>query len=160
MLGVQLLALYLTYSRGSLVGLAAGLLLVGLLRYRRLLLVGLAGAALLLLLPQAQAYVAHFIEGVQLQDRATLMRLGEYKDALALIGRYPWFGVGFTGSPDADLYVGVSNLYLLMAEEMGAVGVGIFLIVLMCLLRQPLVGVAQEGWACAWKRSCSGCGPR
>jgi len=57
------------------------------------------------------------------------MRLGEYKDALALISRYPWFGVGFAGSPDADLYVGVSNLYLLMAEEMGVVGVISFLIV-------------------------------
>ena len=125
-LGVELLALYLTYSRGSLVGLAAGLVVIGLLRYRRLLLYGIIGVALLLLLPPAQAYVAHFIEGVQLQDRATLMRLGEYKDAIALISRYPWFGVGFTGSPDADLYVGVSSLYLLMAEEMGVVGVLVF----------------------------------
>jgi O-antigen ligase len=130
MLGAQLLALYLTYSRGSLVGLAAGLLLVGVLRYRRLLLVGMAGVALLLLLPQAQAYVAHFVQGVQLQDQATQMRLGEYKDALTLIGRYPWFGVGFTGSPEADLYVGVSSLYLLMAEEMGVVGVAVFVVVL------------------------------
>jgi len=126
-LGVEVLALYLTYSRSSLAGLAAGLVVIGLLRYRRLLLYVLVGAALLLLLPPAQAYVAHFIEGVQLQDRATLMRLGEYKDAFALIGRYPWFGVGFTGSPDADLYVGVSSVYLLMAEEMGVVGVLVFL---------------------------------
>ena len=81
-------------------------------------------ASLLLLLPQAQSYVAHFVEGIQMQDRATLMRLGEYKDALALISRYPWFGVGFAGSPDADLYVGVSNLYLLMAEIMGVLGRG------------------------------------
>jgi O-antigen ligase len=74
-------------------------------------------------LPPAQTYVAHLVEGLMLQDRATLMRLGEYKDALALISRYPWFGVGFGGSPDADLYVGVSSLYLLMAEIMGVVGV-------------------------------------
>ena len=126
-LGLDLLALYLTYSRGSLVGLAAGLFLIALLRYRKLLLVGVAGIALLLLLPPAQAYVTHFVAGIQLQDRATLMRLGEYKDAITLIRRYPWFGVGFTGSPEADLYVGVSNLYLLMAEEMGSVGVIVFL---------------------------------
>ncbi|MGC8780109.1 MAG: O-antigen ligase family protein [Anaerolineae bacterium] len=124
---LDLLALYLTYSRGSLVGLAAGLLAVGLLRYRKLLLIALIGAGLLMLLPPAQAYVAHFIEGIQLQDRATLMRLGEYKDALALIGRYPWLGVGFAGSPDANLYVGVSNLYLLIAEEMGVIGAAWFL---------------------------------
>ena len=67
------------------------------------------------------------MEGILLQDRATLMRLGEYRDALGLISRYPWFGVGFSGSPDADLYVGVSSLYLLMAEEMGVIGVLSFL---------------------------------
>jgi hypothetical protein len=129
-LGLELLALYLTYSRGSLVGLAAGLFVIGALRYRRLLLIGLAGIALLLLLPQAQAYVGRFIEGIQLQDRATLMRLGEYRDALALISRYPWFGVGFSGSPEAGLYVGVSNVYLLIAEEMGVIGLACFLIVM------------------------------
>jgi O-antigen ligase len=127
---LDVLALYLTYSRGSLVGMAAGLLVVGLLRYRKLLLVAIAGVVLLLLLPPAQAYVAHFVEGILIQDQATLMRLGEYKDAIALIGRYPWFGVGFSGSPDSDLYVGVSNLYLLMAEEMGLLGVAWFLVVM------------------------------
>ena len=129
-LGLDLLALYLTYSRGSLLGLVAGLALIALLRYRRLLWVGLIGLVLFLLLPPTQAYVARFVEGFQLQDRATLMRLGEYKDAFALISRYPVLGVGFAGSPDADLYVGVSNLYLLMAEEMGIVGVATFLIVI------------------------------
>ncbi len=142
-LGAEALALYLTYSRGSLVGLATGLLVIGVLRYRRLLLIGLIGAVLLMLLPPAQAYVAHFIAGVQLQDQATLMRLGEYKDAFALIGRYPWFGVGFTGSPDADLYVGVSSLYLLMAEEMGVVGVLVFL--------AAVVGYLASLWR-AWRR--------
>ncbi|MCX6031302.1 MAG: O-antigen ligase family protein [Chloroflexi bacterium] len=145
-LGVELLALYLTYSRGSLVGLAAGLLLIGLLRYRKLLLIGVFGAALTLLLPPAQAYVAHFIEGIQLQDRATLMRLGEYKDAFTLIGRYPWFGVGVAGSPDADLYVGVSSVYLLMAEEMGVVGVAAFLVV--------VIGFMGSLWG-AWRRVAS-----
>jgi polysaccharide biosynthesis protein PslJ len=135
-LGVEFLALYLTYSRGSLVGLAIGLLVIGVLRYRKLLLLAVLGATLLLLLPQAQAYVTRFIEGIQLQDQATLMRLGEYKDALALISRYPWFGVGFAGSPDADLYVGVSNLYLLMAEVMGIVGVTAFAIVMVAYLSQ------------------------
>lgn len=142
-LALDLLALYLTYSRGSLVGLAAGFLLIGFLRYRKLLLVAAIGAVLLLLLPPAEAYVAHLIEGLQLQDRATLMRLGEYKDALALISRYPWFGVGFSGSPDANLYVGVSNLYLLMAEEMGVIGVAWFLVV---------VGLYLLHLLTAWRR--------
>ena len=140
---LDLLALYLTHSRGSMAGLAAGLLVIGVLRYRKLLLVGAIAAVLLLFLPQTQEYVAHFVEGVRLQDRATLMRLGEYKDALALIGRYPWFGVGFTGSPEANLYVGVSNLYLLIAEEMGVVGVALFLVI--------VTGYLGSLWR-AWRR--------
>ena len=135
-LAVEVLALYLTYSRSALLGLLVGVAVIGMLRYRRLLPIGGAGVVLLLLLPQAQAYVARLIAGFQLQDQATLMRLGEYKDALALISRYPWFGVGFSGSPDADLYVGVSNLYMLMAEIMGLVGVAVFLVVVVAFFRQ------------------------
>lgn len=142
--GAEMLALYLTYSRGSMAGLFVGLAVIGLLRYRKLLLLGAAAASLLIFLPQTQAYIVHFIEGVQLQDRATLMRLGEYKDALALIARYPWLGVGFAGSPDADLYVGVSNVYLLMAEIMGVIGLTVFLLV--------LAGYLRSLWV-AWRRN-------
>jgi O-antigen ligase len=62
------------------------------------------------------------------------MRLGEYKDALTLIGRHPIFGVGFTGTPEIDLYIGVSSLYLLMAEEMGLVGVAAFIMTMVVFL--------------------------
>jgi len=124
------LCLYMTYSRGSLLGLSIALGLLGMVKYRRLLLVALAAALLMLVLPQAQYYVTHLMEGLQGQDLATKMRLGEYKDAFILIGRYPWFGVGFAGSPDIDTYIGVSSVYLLMAEEMGLVGVAVFLIIM------------------------------
>jgi O-antigen ligase len=67
------------------------------------------------------------------EDLATQMRMGEYKDALILIRRYPVLGVGFAGSPDIDTYIGVANLYLLIAEEMGLVGLTSFLIVMAVL---------------------------
>ncbi len=121
------LALYLTYSRSALFGLAAAVGLIAVLKYRRLLLVGAVGALLLLFLPQTQAYVARLVAGLAGQDLATQMRFGEYKDALTLIGRYPIFGVGFTGVPDIDLYLGVSMLYLILAENMGIVGLLLFL---------------------------------
>ena len=54
------------------------------------------------------------------------MRFGEYKDALILIERYPLFGVGFTGTPDLDIYLGVSMLYLIIAENMGIIGLALF----------------------------------
>jgi O-antigen ligase len=130
MLGAMALCLGLTMSRGSMVGLGAALVLLATLRYRKLWIV-LAGAlALMLLLPQTQALVSHFIEGFLVEDLATQMRMGEYKDALILIRRYPLLGVGFAGSPDIDTYIGVANLYLLIAEEMGLVGLTGFLVVM------------------------------
>jgi O-antigen ligase len=93
-------------------------------------------AALLMLLPQAQDYVQHFMEGIQTQDLATQMRLGEYKDAFLLISRHPWIGVGFVGTPESSLYIGVSSVYLLIAEEMGLIGLGVFLLVIGLFFRK------------------------
>jgi O-antigen ligase len=130
MVAVMALCLGLTMSRGSMVGLGAALLVVATLRYRKLWGLLAVALALMLLLPQTQALVTHFIEGFQVEDLATQMRMGEYKDALILIGRRPLFGVGFAGSPDIDTYIGVANVYLLIAEEMGLVGLTSFLVVM------------------------------
>jgi len=128
MLGAMALCLGLTISRGSLAGVGAALAVVATLRYRKLWLLLLVALALLLLL--APGHVAHFLEGLRGEDLATQMRFGEYKDAFILIGRYPWLGVGFAGSPDIDTYIGVSNVYLLIAEQMGLVGLASFLVVM------------------------------
>ena len=130
MLGVLVLCLGLTLSRGSLVGVGAALAVIATLRYRKLWWLLLAAAVLMLLLPQTQELVSHFFEGVRGEDLATQMRFGEYKDALILIGRYPIFGVGFAGSPDVDTYIGVAMVYLLIAQEMGLVGLTSFLLVM------------------------------
>jgi len=130
MLGTMALCLGLTISRGSLVGVGVALAVVATLRYRKLWLLLLLALALLLVLPQTQDLVAHFVAGLRGEDLATQMRFGEYKDALILIGRYPWLGVGFAGSPDIDTYIGVANVYLLIAEEMGLVGLTGFLVVM------------------------------
>jgi O-antigen ligase len=116
----------LSFSRGSFAGLAVALGLMALLRYPKLIWMGLLGLLLMLLLPPTQAYVAHFLRGVRGEDLATQMRYGEYKDAFILIRRYPWFGVGFAGTPDIDTYLGVSSVYLLIAEEMGLIGLTAF----------------------------------
>lgn len=124
--GAMLLCLYLTYSRGSLLGVVTGLGIISLLRYRKLIWVMIAVAAIALLLPQTQLYVERFIEGIRGEDLATQMRFGEYKDAFILIERYPLTGVGFSGTPDIDLYVGVSSVYLLIAQQMGLVGAALY----------------------------------
>lgn len=128
MFGAIGICLFLTFSRGSMTGMAAALLLLGVLRYRKLLLLLVLVAIIVLLIPQTQDYVLNFAAGLAIQDRATQMRMGEYKDALILISRYPLLGVGFAGTPESDIYLGVANLYLTIAEEMGLVGVAVFLI--------------------------------
>ena len=128
MLGAMFGCLILTFSRGALLGLGLALVVIATVRYRPIIAVMILGAAIFLLLPFTQDYVGHLLDAFAGSDRATQMRLGEYKDALILISRYPFFGVGFGGSPDVDTYLGVSSVYLLMAEEMGVIGLGVFLI--------------------------------
>jgi len=150
LLGVMALCLGLTMSRGSMVGLGAALVVMATLRYRKLWVLLVGALALMLLLPQTQALVSHFVEGFFVEDLATQMRMGEYKDALILIRRHPLLGVGFAGSPDIDTYIGVANLYLLIAEETGLMGLTSFLVVLGRLfvrfwrLRAPATGSKLE----------------
>ncbi len=132
--GLVFVALVLTLSRGAMVALIAGLGFVALARYRRLLPYMLFAGLLFLLVPAAQGYVARFVEGFRGQDLATQMRFGEYLDALTLIARYPLFGVGFAGSPDIDIYLGVANVYLTIAQQMGLLGLISFLLLMLTVL--------------------------
>ncbi len=124
------LCLFLTQSRGALLGLVAALLVMAFTRYRRVIPLLLLGGVIFYLAPFTQHYIQYLIDAFLAQDRSTQMRLGEYKDALTLISRNPIFGVGFLGSPDIDTYIGVSSVYLLIAEEMGIVGLAAFLMVM------------------------------
>ena len=128
--GLIFIALILTFSRGAMLGLAAGLFFVAIMRYRRLIPYMLGVGLLMLVLPVTQGYIGRFTEGFLGQDLATQMRFGEYKDALTLIGRYPIFGVGFAGTPDIDIYLGVANVYFTIAQNMGLVGLLFFLAII------------------------------
>lgn len=98
MVGLQTLCLYLTFSRGSMLGFVAGASAIAMLRYRKLLALMFVAGLLFVLLPFTQDYIQNLILGLTGQDRSTQMRFGEYRDALDLISRYPIFGVGFTGA--------------------------------------------------------------
>jgi O-antigen ligase len=127
------LALASTLSRGAMLGLLCVALLLGALRYRRLLVLSVVVVALVLVLPYTRDLVVRFAEGFAVQDLATQMRFGEYKDALRLIQRYPLLGVGFADTPDVDLYIGVSNMYLLVAQQMGLLGLTAFVATIVTL---------------------------
>ncbi len=143
-LGALVTCLLLTYSRSALAGLAVALCVLASLRYRRLLILVLLAGLLILFLPQTQWYVQHFVEMIRGQDLATQMRFGEYKDALILISRYPWLGVGFAGAPDIDTYIGVSSVYLLIAEEMGLIGLAVFLLINALAIRHLLRWLGRD----------------
>jgi len=130
MLAVMGWALLLSYSRGAWVGLAAGIVFLAVLRYRKALPAILLAAVIAVAALGSTDFGKHLVSGFLVQDQASAMRIGEYKDALNFISEYPLFGVGFGTTPngasaitpEADIYVGVSNIYLLMALEVGLIG--------------------------------------
>jgi polysaccharide biosynthesis protein PslJ len=130
---VQVAGLGLTYSRAAWVGFAVAVLYIGTFRYRRAWVVAAVAGLGLVFVPQGNAVLTRFLEAFGGHDPATALRLVEYRTATELIAQYPWFGVGFGSGPNVELFLGVSSLYLLIAEEMGLVGLGVFL-VMMALL--------------------------
>lgn len=122
--------LFLTFSRTAMVSLLVAVLVVAAIKYRSLVWVLLVGAAIVFVLPVTQDYILRFAEGLRGEDLATQMRFGEYKDALILLSRYPVIGVGFASAPDIDIYLGVSNAYLAIAQQMGFVGLTLLLLAL------------------------------
>ncbi len=130
-LGVVVLALLLTFSRASMLAFAIGVAFIGLFPgYRKYLGMILIGACLLLILPQTRDYIERFSEAFTATDLATQMRLGEYGDSLNLISQNPVIGVGFTGTPSIELYTNVASFYLIMANQIGVVGLIIFLVMI------------------------------
>ncbi|MEI7553737.1 O-antigen ligase family protein [Candidatus Chlorohelix sp.] len=122
-------ALVLTYGRGAQLGTLVVIAFVATVKYRKIWLYAIPAAiAGWLALPGN--IKTRFAEGFALQDPATLMRLAEYQNALEIIQRYPWFGVGFGNAPSVDLTTGVSMIYLTIAQRMGLFGLISFLMVM------------------------------
>jgi O-antigen ligase len=138
--GVIGLALFLSNSRGAALGLVAAVGLIGVLRDRRLIWLGLAALIIAPFFPPTREFIDKIVAGLTASDLETQMRLGEYKDALTLINRYPVFGVGFTGVPDIDLYVAFSSTYLTIAAQAGFVGLFAFMGVMLSVI----------GWGFRW----------
>ncbi|WP_084568734.1 O-antigen ligase [Chloroflexus sp. Y-396-1] len=129
--GLQVLALLLTFSRAALFGLIIAAAFLATVRYRRLwrymIMVSILGAVLLVGLGYADEFIQRVLSGIQFRDQAQQMRLGEYANAIAIIQRYPVFGIGFGQAPDLDLSAGVSSIYLAIAQRMGLVGLAVFI---------------------------------
>lgn len=122
-------AMLLTYSRGAWVGAAAGMFIVLWFRAKIWFVpIGIA-ATLGFVAGIGSGFVERLWLGFTLQDPATQLRLQEYENALRIIERHPWFGVGFGSAPSLDLQTGVSSIYLTIAQQAGIIGLALFLTV-------------------------------
>jgi hypothetical protein len=128
-------SLYYSRSRQAQIGLVVALLVMAIARYRWLIPVLILGVGVVLILPGTSDDVQRFIDGINGQDLSTQMRLGEYKDALILINRYPLIGVGFAGTPDRDIYLGVADVYLTIAGNVGLLGLGLYFLLIAEIFR-------------------------
>ena len=138
---VMLLALFLTSSRAALLAAAVGISTLALLQYRRLLPALALATLIFFTSPQTAGTRARLLQSFQGADLATQMRLGEYGDSFTLISRYPLVGIGFSGSPDIDLYADVASLYLIMANQIGLLGLALFL-----SLMAAIFAYGARGW--------------
>ncbi len=141
-------AILLTFSRGAFLALGAGVGYLALIRYRKLIPYAIGAVILLFILPFTQGYVVRLVQGLSFfdfysTDLASQMRLGEFRDAWSLISRYPTFGVGFAGSPDIDLYLGVANVYLSIAQQMGIIGLLAFIAIIVTLFGYAFLNRAK-----------------
>lgn len=138
-------AMLLTYSRGAWVGALAGVAIVVLFRRPVLLIPAFAFGTLGVAAGIGSGFVTRLWMGFTLQDPATRLRLSEYRNAWDIIRRHPWFGVGFGDAPTIDLQVGVSSVYLTIAERAGLIGLGVFLVAMSVVLWRGLrVGVSRS----------------
>jgi O-antigen ligase len=129
--GLMGVIILLTFSRAALFGLIVAAAFVATMRYRRLwwvmIAAGILAALVLFGLGIGDAFVERVSEGVRFEDQAQQMRLAEYQNAINIIVRYPFFGIGFGLAPDIDLVAGVSSIYLAIAQRMGLLGLVAFL---------------------------------
>ena len=111
-------ALMLTISRASWIAAAAALLVwLALVRPRLA-----AASAAVLGVAVAAAPVEPF-ERIRLGflggDRSAALRLDEIREASRVIRRFPLLGVGYGSAPHPDIFAGVSNAWLWLAERAG-----------------------------------------
>ena len=126
-------ALALTYGRGAQLGAVALVIFIS-FKYRRLWLYALPFVAVAAAVLPNTFIWTRLLAGFALEDQSTKLHLAEFQNAFDIIGRYPWFGIGFGSAPDPDLQAGVSSIYFSVAERMGLVGLAAFGLLLVLMM--------------------------
>jgi hypothetical protein len=127
-----------THSRATWLGLVVALGWMATLRYRKAWILGMVGAFGLMVTPFGQGLVARVISGFEARDKASALRVSEYRNAMEMIQAFPVLGIGFGASPRLGLFPGVSSQYLLVAEQTGLVGLAAYLAAIASVLLPSL----------------------
>jgi O-antigen ligase len=127
-----------THSRATWLGLVVALGWMATLRYRKAWILGIVGAIAVTVSPFGQGLVARVISGFEARDKASALRLSEYRNAMDIIQAYPLLGIGFGASPRLGLFPGVSSQYLLVAEQTGLLGLAAYLAAIASVLLPSL----------------------
>lgn len=142
---VVLGCLIATHSRATWLGLVVALGWMATLRYRKAWVLGAVGAVGLIVTPFGQGLVARVISGFEARDKASALRVSEYRNATEIIQAYPILGIGFGGSPRLGLFPGVSSQYLLVAQQTGLLGLAAYLAAIAVVLVPSLRFSASSG---------------
>ena len=138
-------AIFFTYSRGALVGLAAVFLGMMLQSKRRFSLVPVAILAVVVALAFAPAAWQSRMDFTKADviDNSAQARLNSWAFARSLAADYPVFGGGFATfteelysyySPGLGTVYGAHSVYFQVLAEHGYVGLGLYLLVVLCCL--------------------------
>ena len=130
---VLIWGLYLTHSRGSLIGLGLAII-VGLLQT-----LGLARASAMLALGAITAKILDFTGGRAISDagESAAHRIDYWNLGLHLLAKHPLFGIGFGNFENANTMTGQTahNTFMLCAAELGFVGLFFFISLLVFSFR-------------------------
>jgi O-antigen ligase len=154
---LMLVALVFTYTRGAWIGFLAGLIFMGVLRSRKVLFISL-GAIILIVVTLAvfpRSSVSR--RAASIFNPASTDRLSMWKSSLKIVKDYALTGVGWESfgkiypeyiSPGTYRSPHAHNNFLNVAVESGMLGLGIFLWLLIVILK---VGVSifkrvQDGY--------------
>jgi putative inorganic carbon (hco3(-)) transporter len=136
---VQLGGIAVTFSRGAWIGLAAGVLVLVMMAYRRYLAV-IVGAAVLAWFFAPRAFVERLtfaFSSAYITKSSQAGRLYVWRMALDYAAAHPWFGIGlgtFGGTSAITFGYGrlwVDNFYLQLAAEGGLLLLAFFLWILL-----------------------------
>lgn len=153
-------AIYLTYSRSSLLAFIAGLLIWFVLQKKsvRLVRIGILGVSLFLL---AVVVIPRPGGNTLRLDRrdSTIARIGNWQESIALFRRSPVFGLGFDTlrfvrrtsdafDPSSHAAGGVDNSFLFVFVTTGIVGAGFYGYLLYQMIRMgtKLVNIQKMRW--------------